>query len=114
MTTETPTPAFRPVFEDPVATVQLDPPGDPDLDPPMDDSATWGTSLGFRITFGDDFDFHDGRELHVTVAVGPDFPKAGGMQIRTVTPEQLEAHAAHLVALAQRARQRREQVKTGG
>jgi len=110
----TTTPAYRPVYADPVATNEpeqiLKDMYEESYIQPAEDVAAWDISLGLRIGFDDDQEFEDGRGLHFYASVGPDFP-AGGIQIRTVTPDQIRRHAEHMLMLARRAEDRR---KTNG
>ncbi len=96
----------RPVLSDPDLTIR---PADYMELEPAEEAAGWDIGWGFRITFARDHvmdEYEDGepvdlvdRDLHVTVSVGPDFPK-GGLDVRRVTTAQLRKHAEHLVALA--------------
>lgn len=102
-----------PAARDSDVTVRLDPAAEAtehglgvDEVPPAEDYVGWDLHWGARLTFSDDLDFHDGRGLHYTLAVGPDLP-AGGMVIKTVTPGQIREYATALAALADRADARR-------
>jgi hypothetical protein len=103
--------------------VPFDPAGDPDctvrLDPAaeaeewgvgldeiggVEDSVGWDLHGSARLTFSDDHEFNDSRSLHYVLASSSGLPAC---VIRTVTPVQLRAFAQSLMALADRAAERR-------
>lgn len=87
-----------PVFADPEVTICA---ADPQFETPPEDHVRWSIAHWCAINYSEDFDqIGDGRGLHITVST------RDANFIRTVTPDQLRAHAQHLIGLADRADER--------
>lgn len=87
---------IRPIYQDPITVLE---PADPEFDYPGEDYVRWDVGFDCAITIANDAD-EDGFNITVSVTHGRG-------DRRAITPAQVRAYADALIALAERAGQRR-------